>query len=109
RPFAGLNHLPLPDQLSLLEFFLCCDPLSYDGHMNRLPGICLLLVSLSHHYAAAQVIEFESHGLKYQTLTRSGITVMFAPLPIHVREYIILQVAVSNGSAGPYVIKPEDF
>ena len=57
----------------------------------------------------AQVIEFESRGLKYQTLTRSGITVMFAPLPSHLREYTILQIAVSNGSPGPYVIRPEDF
>jgi hypothetical protein len=59
--------------------------------------------------AGAQVIEFESRGLKYQTLTHSGITIMFAPLPSHLREYTILQIAVSNGSAGPYVIRPEDF
>ena len=69
----------------------------------------MLFFGLFYLLATAQVIEFESHGLKYQTLTRSGITVMFAPLPVHVREYAILQVAVSNGSAGPYVIKPEDF
>jgi len=77
--------------------------------MNRLWGAGMLFLALLDHPATAQVIEFESHGLKYQTLTRSGITVMFAPLPVHVREYAILQVAVSNGSAGPYVIKPEDF
>lgn len=57
----------------------------------------------------AQVIEFESRGLKYQTLTRNGVTIMFAALPVHLREYTIFQVAVSNGSAGPYVIRPEDF
>jgi hypothetical protein len=57
----------------------------------------------------AQVIEFESRGLKYQTLTRNGVTIMFAPLPAHLREYAIFQVAVSNGSMGPYVIRPEDF
>jgi hypothetical protein len=57
----------------------------------------------------AQVIEFESNGLKYQTLTKRGITVMFARLPGHVREFSILQVAVSNGSTGPYTIRPEDF
>jgi len=33
--------------------------------------------------AHAQVIEFESNGLKYQTLTRSGVTVMFAIMPQH--------------------------
>lgn len=57
----------------------------------------------------AQVIEFESNGLKYQTLTKRGITVMVAHLPGHVREFSILQVAVSNGSPGPYTIRPEDF
>ena len=77
--------------------------------MSRLWGAGTLLLGLLYHSATAQVIEFESHGLKYQTLTRSGITVMFAPLPVHVREYAILQIAVSNGSAGPYIIKPEDF
>jgi len=64
-------------------------------------GLCLT--------APGQVIEFESNGLKYQTLTKRGVTVMFAYLPVHVREFGILQVAVSNGSAGPYTIRPEDF
>jgi hypothetical protein len=64
---------------------------------------------LFYQCATAQVIEFESHGLKYQTLTRNGVTVMFATLPSHLREYTILQVTVSNGSAAPYVIRPEDF
>ena len=77
--------------------------------MNRSLGACLLLLGLLCLPARTQVIEFESHGLKYQTLTRNGITIMFTPLPTHVREYTILQVAVTNGSAGPYVIKPEDF
>ncbi len=34
---------------------------------------------------------------------------MYAPMPSHLHEYAIIQVAVSNGSAGPYVIRPEDF
>src|SRR3954470_14135486 len=59
--------------------------------------------------ASAQVIEFESNGLKYQTLTRSGVTVMWARLPMQLHEYHVIQVAVSNGSGGPYVIRPEDF
>ncbi|HLI83190.1 MAG TPA: hypothetical protein VKV17_04685 [Bryobacteraceae bacterium] len=57
----------------------------------------------------AQVIEFENRGLKYQTLTRHGVTIMFAPLATRVREYAIFQVAVSNGSAAPYIIRPENF
>jgi len=59
--------------------------------------------------AQAQVIQFDSNGLHYQTLTRSGVTIMFAHLPAHLHEYSIIQVEISNGSAGPYVIRPEDF
>jgi hypothetical protein len=64
-------------------------------------GVCL--------YAPGQVIEFESKGLKYQTLTKRGVTVMYAHLGAHMHEFSILQVAVSNGSPGPYTIRPEDF
>src|ERR1022692_1625955 len=49
-------------------------------------GVCLGI--------PGQVIEFESNGLKYQTITKGGVT---------------LKVAVSNGSPGPYTIRPEDF
>lgn len=71
------------------------------GAVALLAGTCMSI--------SGQVIEFESNGLKYQTLTKRGITVMFAHLPGHVREFSVLQVAVSNGSAGPYTIRPEDF
>src|SRR5258708_35361917 len=57
----------------------------------------------------AQVIDFESNGLHYKTLTRSGITVMFATLPVHIRDYDIMQVAISNGSRISWAVKPEDF
>ena len=57
----------------------------------------------------AQVIEFESGGLTYRTLSKNGVTIMFAHLPSHVHEYAILQVAVSNGSQAPSTIRPEDF
>src|SRR3954465_3566511 len=50
--------------------------------------------------APAQVIEFESGGLKYQTLTKSGLTIMVASLPSHVRQLTIVQVAGSNGPPG---------
>lgn len=76
--------------------------------MNSLVGgLALAVVLLSG--AHAQVIEFESNGLKYQTLTRSGVTVMWAQLPAQLHAYAIIQVAVSNGSGAPYVIRPEDF
>ena len=76
--------------------------------MNRLLGGLALALTLLGH-AHAQVIEFEANGLHYQTLTRSGVTVMWAPLITLLHEYSIIQVAVSNGSGGPYVIRAEDF
>lgn len=77
--------------------------------MNRLLGVLVATVLQCHHPAHAQVIEFETNGLKYQTLTRSGVTLMFAQLPTHIHEYSIVQVAVSNGAPSPYFIRPEDF
>jgi hypothetical protein len=77
--------------------------------MNRLLGVCALALTLLCPRAHAQAIEYESNGLRYQTLTKSGVTVMFAALPSHLHEYTIIQVAVSNGSTAPYVIRPEDF
>jgi len=77
--------------------------------MKRLLGVCVLALPLLYQSARAQVIEFESNGLKYQTLTKSGVTVMFAQMPSHLHTYATIQVAVSNGSEGPYVIRPEDF
>jgi hypothetical protein len=69
----------------------------------------LLLSLLAPAAALGQVIRFESNGLKYQTLTRSGVTIMLAHLPNQVREFSVFQVAVSNGGAAAYNIRPEDF
>jgi hypothetical protein len=77
--------------------------------MTRCLGAGVLALALGAVRLHGQVIEFESNGLKYQTLTRSGVTVMFAVMPQHLHEYAIIQVAVSNGSRGPYIIRPEDF
>jgi hypothetical protein len=77
--------------------------------MIRLLGACGLALFFAGAPAPAQVIEFESHGQKYQALTKSGITVMYAHLPNHLHEYAILQVAITNGATAPYVIRPEDF
>jgi hypothetical protein len=56
-----------------------------------------------------QIIPFESNGLKYKALTRAGLTVMFAQLPTHVRNYAILQVSISNGAPISWTVRPEDF
>lgn len=71
--------------------------------------LVLTVCVLQDPIAPAQVIEFESGGLKYQTLTKTGLTIMVASLPSHIREYSILQVAISNGSSISWVVKPEDF
>jgi hypothetical protein len=68
-----------------------------------------LAVVLSCICVGAQIIEFESGGLHYKTLTKGGVTVMFAGLPSHVHEYAILQVAISNGSPVSWNVRPEDF
>jgi hypothetical protein len=47
--------------------------------------------------------------MTYQMLTRSGVTLMFTHLPGYLHQYTIVQVAISNGSEGPYIIRPEDF
>jgi hypothetical protein len=58
---------------------------------------------------SAQIIPFESNGLQYKTLTKGGVTVMFAYLPAHLKEYSIMQTSISNGSPISWTVKPEDF
>jgi hypothetical protein len=86
----------------------------YDVTMHR-PGALHRVVKLlaATFFVAvllpAQVILFESGGLKYQALTRNGVTIMVAQLPTVVRQYAILQVAISNGAPIAWTVKPEDF
>jgi len=54
-------------------------------------------------------IEFESKGMEYEALTKEGITVMFAPLPPHIKDYNIIQLTVTNGSLVSWTVKPTDF
>jgi hypothetical protein len=72
----------------------------------RFRVVACLTVSL---VLPAQVIDFESNGLHYKTLTKSGVTVMFAYLHSRVKEYSVMQVSVSNGSPVAWQVKPEDF
>jgi len=80
---------------------------SYDG-IVKLERTFGLVVGLAVA-AQAQIIEFESGGLKYKAMTRGGVTIMFSMLPTHIRDYAILQVAISNGSPISWAVKPEDF
>lgn len=75
---------------------------------RNIAGFCAL-ACLFGAAAAGQVIEFESGGLRYQTLTRNGVTIMFASVNAQVREYAAIQVAVSNGSGRAVQVRPEDF
>lgn len=59
--------------------------------------------------ARAQVIEYESNGMKYQTLTRRGLTVIVTHLPAHVAGFGLLQVSISNGSDVYWTVQPEAF
>jgi hypothetical protein len=54
-------------------------------------------------------MEFQSHGLDYEALTRNGITVMFATLPPHIKDFNIVQITVTNGSLVSWTVKPGDF
>jgi hypothetical protein len=69
----------------------------------------LSLFMFASFTAPAQVIEYEKDGVKHQTLTRGGVTVMFAVGKVHVKEYAMVQVAISNGSDMYSNIRPEDF
>ena len=54
-------------------------------------------------------MEFQSHGLDYEALTRNGITVMMALLPPHIKDFNVVQVTVTNGSLVSWTVKPSDF
>jgi hypothetical protein len=77
----------------------------YDGKMRFL--VAAILAACAP--LGAQIIPFESNGLLYKTLTKGGLTVMFAYLPAHLKEYSIMQVSISNGSPISWTVKPEDF
>jgi hypothetical protein len=59
--------------------------------------------------AGAQVLEFYSNGLLYQALTRGGLTLMYARMPLAIREYGVIQVALNNGSSAVWKVKATDF
>jgi len=59
--------------------------------------------------ARGQVIEFDSKGLHYQALTKGGMTVMFAAIPSHIKDFSIVQLAITNGTGVTWVVKPQDF
>ena len=59
--------------------------------------------------AWGQVIEYEANGLKYQTLSRRGLTIIITRMPNHVAGFGLFQVSISNGSEIYWTVQPEDF
>jgi hypothetical protein len=59
--------------------------------------------------AADQVIQFHSNGLNYQALTHDGLTLMYARIPLAVREFAVVQIALNNGSRDLRPVRPSDF
>jgi hypothetical protein len=59
--------------------------------------------------ARGQVISYESNGLQYKALTKGGLTIMLAPLPTRIRDWIVFQIAITNGSPVAWAVKSEDF
>src|SRR5580658_5289296 len=56
-----------------------------------------------------QVIEYEANGLKYQTLSRKGLTIIVTRMPNHVAGFGLFQVSISNGSEIYWTVQPENF
>jgi hypothetical protein len=57
----------------------------------------------------AQVIEYEANGMKYQTLSHQGLTVIVTQMPDHVAGFSLFQISVSNGSDRYWMVDPEKF
>jgi hypothetical protein len=80
--------------------------------MNFRPPRRLLLISmalLTAAFVSAQVIEYEANGIKYQTLSRKGLTVIITHMPNHVAGFGIIQISIANGSDRYWTVQPEDF
>jgi hypothetical protein len=60
-------------------------------------------------YLYGQVIEYEANGLKYQTLSRKGLTLIVTRMPNHVAGFGLFQISISNGSDIYWTVQPEDF
>ena len=71
--------------------------------------ILLAAALLTATLSVGQVIEYEANGLKYQTLSRKGLTVIVTRMPNHVAGFGLFQVSISNGSDRYWTVEPEDF
>src|ERR1700686_4971053 len=72
-------------------------------------SVALWAVAFAASLVYGQVIEYEANGLKYQTLSRKGLTVIVTHMPNHVAGFGLIQVSISNGSDIYWTVQPEDF
>ncbi len=71
---------------------------------------CLLFAFLAAAPpAVSQIIRFESNGMKYQVLTRQGLTLMCAAMPFRTSRFAVMHVAASNGSSETWRIDTANF
>ena len=71
--------------------------------------IAISVAILTGSLLSAQVIEYENNGLKYQTLSHRGLTVIVTRMPNHIAGFGLFQVSISNGSDFYWSVQPEDF
>jgi hypothetical protein len=105
---SGLRVRSLTTRRSVLNFSLILMAgvlASSQAPLNDVPNQLSELAKLPPETP----VEFESKGLDYDALTHEGITVMFAYLPPHIKDFSILQVTVTNGSLVSWTVKPSDF
>jgi hypothetical protein len=67
------------------------------------------IIAMAATPVPAQVIEYEANGLKYQTLSHKGLTIIVTHMPNHVAGFGLIQVSVANGSAIYWTVRPEGF
>src|SRR5580700_10469823 len=79
--------------------------------MCRLTAITAAFAAVAFLSAVAygQVIEYEANGLKYQTLSHKGLTIIVTRMPNHVAGFGLFQISISNGSEIYWTVQPEDF
>jgi hypothetical protein len=73
------------------------------------PSLVLGVSALLTAMVCGQVIEYEANGLKYQTLSHKGLTIIVTRMPNHVAAFGLFQVSISNGSEIYWTVQPEDF
>jgi hypothetical protein len=66
-------------------------------------------IALAATVLSAQVIEYETNGQKYQTLSRKGLTIIVTHMPNHVAGFGLMQISVANGSTIYWTVRPEGF